>query len=245
MPDQAPQQDIDSALAVAHAQAALSQLSFHLTVQQTATAHVEALEGEIRKHLLHAHPAPVSSNLPICPIDLELIESEDVRALACGHVYHAECIGHWLDFSNTCPLDRSVVNPTEEIEDASSNDSGTEDASTNGGSVSTTRVPSNAPSRTSSISSAGSVTIDMGLVENLAFHHRLIAEHEMLVARAEVLVLEGSEIDLNIQWAEFLRTQIGELVDGAVAVECEILGPDEDLDVEGGDAEDEGEAVDV
>ena len=99
----------DSSSALENAQAALSQLTFHLTVQKTATEHAAALAEEVRKQLYHATPAPLPSHLPICPIDLEPIERGDARVLACGHVYHAECIEHWLDFSNTCPLDRSIV----------------------------------------------------------------------------------------------------------------------------------------
>ena len=236
----------DSSSALENAQAALSQLTFHLTVQKTATEHAAALAEEVRKQLYHATPAPLPSHLPICPIDLEPIERGDARVLACGHVYHAECIEHWLDFSNTCPLDRSIVE--EDMDVSSDNASATEDALTAIDGDSTANVPTNASSRTSSITSVGSGTVDMRLVETLAFHHRLIADHEVLVARAEELVFEGTEVDLNVRWAEFLQRQIEGLSVGAVAVEREILGPDGNAyghNAGNDDADDEAELLEV
>ncbi|KAL4117166.1 hypothetical protein PRNP1_001546 [Phytophthora ramorum] len=36
-------------------------------------------------------------------------EEEQVEALACGHVFHARCIGQWLLYRRMCPVDRRPV----------------------------------------------------------------------------------------------------------------------------------------
>ncbi|KAK5133529.1 hypothetical protein LTR08_007666 [Meristemomyces frigidus] len=237
MPPLDPEQDKLSALA--QAQAALSQLTFHLHVQTTAIKHATVLAEQVRQQLLHADPEPPPTDLPICPIDQQPISLGQTRALACGHVFHAECIEHWLKISNTCPLDRSVVTwPAE---------SATEDTALSADSGSTTArdFSLSRPSSISSVSSAASVTIDMTLIETLAFHHRLIAEHELLATRAAALVLEDTETDLNIRWAEFLQTRIAGLHAAAESVEYDILGPDEAGDDDDDDDESQEMPADV
>lgn len=51
-------------------------------------------------------PYPVRQTCAIC---FEPIDPAHARALPCGHVFHAECIGRWSQVSNTCPMDRMVV----------------------------------------------------------------------------------------------------------------------------------------
>lgn len=38
----------------------------------------------------------------ICQCDME--EGEDVHKLVCTHLFHEECIGHWLKDNSTCPI---------------------------------------------------------------------------------------------------------------------------------------------
>ncbi|KAK4541472.1 hypothetical protein LTR36_007918 [Oleoguttula mirabilis] len=208
------------------AMAALAQLDFHLNVQKTALAQATLLADQIRDKLQLDTEAE-GTDLPPCVIDLAPIGPEDAQALPCGHVYHAECIGHWLGHSNTCPVCRTIVYPANEQDEEDSSDDGPEDTA--------------AASRTSSITSVSSTItnfapVDMALIEQLAFHHRLITEMELLAARGEELAVEGMEAQLNLRWADFLRAQIGRLYEGAERVEDAVLGTEDEG--EGGGAVD-------
>lgn len=44
----------------------------------------------------------------ICHEDM----TTDVTRTACGHKFHAECIGTWFQNHTTCPMCRTVVAPT-------------------------------------------------------------------------------------------------------------------------------------
>lgn len=39
----------------------------------------------------------------------QLDDPENVRSLACGHVFHWDCLSTWLDYSPTCPVCRQRV----------------------------------------------------------------------------------------------------------------------------------------
>ena len=46
-----------------------------------------------------------------CSICLGPMRKKDnLRALKCGHVFHADCIESWLKKSNECPICRMNVN---------------------------------------------------------------------------------------------------------------------------------------
>ncbi|KAG1685506.1 hypothetical protein DVH05_008336 [Phytophthora capsici] len=51
-----------------------------------------------------------SDNRNICVICLDdNLDERDVRALPCGHVFHAHCIAQWLLYRRVCPVDRRPV----------------------------------------------------------------------------------------------------------------------------------------
>lgn len=58
-----------------------------------------------------------SSSMGECSICLQLLSSGSNRSKAiirmpqpCSHVYHLNCITHWLTIKNTCPLCRRIIN---------------------------------------------------------------------------------------------------------------------------------------
>ncbi len=58
------------------------------------------------------------NNQTDCPICLETLSQESNEAntsrqkteLICNHIFHADCIGRWLESHNTCPMCRRQVN---------------------------------------------------------------------------------------------------------------------------------------
>jgi len=42
-------------------------------------------------------------NNETCSVCCELLETDIVRILACGHYYHEKCIEQWFYIVNTCP----------------------------------------------------------------------------------------------------------------------------------------------
>jgi hypothetical protein len=57
---------------------------------------------------------------PICYDSLFTNESdtdvETVTELACGHLYHVNCINKWSDINNTCPICREIINTKKECD---------------------------------------------------------------------------------------------------------------------------------
>jgi hypothetical protein len=47
-----------------------------------------------------------------CPVCLEPHEAR-ASALRCGHAFHADCIGRWLERARTCPMCRADVTGAE------------------------------------------------------------------------------------------------------------------------------------
>ena len=52
--------------------------------------------------------AALTSDQPECCICQEAVRDSTARRLACGHVFHLECIKSWLNEKNTCPICRKV-----------------------------------------------------------------------------------------------------------------------------------------
>jgi hypothetical protein len=52
---------------------------------------------------------PATVTCSICLEDLNQSSSEPSRALACMHVFHANCVNPWLENHNTCPTCRAVA----------------------------------------------------------------------------------------------------------------------------------------
>ena len=50
-----------------------------------------------------------------CAICLEEETDPEMTKLACGHMFHSDCISDWLEFNTTCPLCR-LPNPHEAFE---------------------------------------------------------------------------------------------------------------------------------
>jgi len=47
-----------------------------------------------------------NNNTPVaeCAICLEIIFSDDIEGLLCGHIFHKKCIKSWRSRSNLCPI---------------------------------------------------------------------------------------------------------------------------------------------
>jgi len=213
--NQSPTPRLDQALL------ALANLNFYLNVQQTALNEANVLAAEIR-HLLHTDKP--DDDRTVCAIDKEAINPDEALALPCGHVFHSKCIGQWLEHSNTCPECRTPAYPENAesgADSAATDDDGSSSASTDDSTPST-------PSTAASVPEFDTSTVDPTLIEQLAFHHRLIAEIELLAARAGELVAEGTETELNMRWTAFLHEQITSLYEGAERLEDEILRPEEE-----------------
>jgi hypothetical protein len=57
-----------------------------------------------------ASPAPSANSSPVCAVCLADFEAGDaLRALACGHSFHADCVDPWLVEQQTCPLCKDDV----------------------------------------------------------------------------------------------------------------------------------------
>ncbi|KAD0410220.1 hypothetical protein E3N88_44305 [Mikania micrantha] len=67
------------------------------------------------EHRLFADdPDPVNSNCVVCLNCFK--DGEQVRKLACQHVFHKECFDGWLDYFNfKCPICRSPVVSDERV----------------------------------------------------------------------------------------------------------------------------------
>lgn len=52
-------------------------------------------------------PAEVDHSCAVCLANLET--GDRVLWLPCGHVFHAGCVLHWLQFACTCPLCKDDV----------------------------------------------------------------------------------------------------------------------------------------
>ena len=68
-----------------------------------------------------AHPASSVDVMSPCAVCLDRIEEgTDVISLSCHHVYHTQCIIHWLQHNSTCPICRTQQNPIEYEEEPTS-----------------------------------------------------------------------------------------------------------------------------
>lgn len=201
----------------------MAQLNFHLNVQKTALNEATSLATRIRR-LLQLDTAPEPDGRPVCSIDMDSISPDQAHALPCGHVFHNDCINLWLAHSNTCPLDRTIVYPEESEDDSNATQRGDDEDEIGNDNL--------ANERTEDPNIAESSAADRVLIDQLAFHHRLIAELELLIARAEELAAEGTEAELNLQWTDFLRAQIARLCEKATELEDEILGSDDEAAAE-------------
>ncbi|KAK0895943.1 E3 ubiquitin-protein ligase synoviolin [Friedmanniomyces endolithicus] len=163
-----------------------------------------------------------------CVIDLEDIAPVDAYALPCGHVFHTECIKHWLGQSYSCPtcrmdvhaFDRFWNEDTDELaywprgwsgSFVDSSDAGLETDSQAGmypgsniANASGSSSPTDpAPERRNSASAPVRLPVQL-----LAFHRHLISELETLRVRANLNVANGVEVLLNTRWADFVLTEI-------------------------------------
>lgn len=48
--------------------------------------------------------ADKNTSVAECPICLEMIFSNDIEGLLCGHIFHKKCIKAWRIRSNLCPI---------------------------------------------------------------------------------------------------------------------------------------------
>ncbi|KAK1818476.1 E3 ubiquitin-protein ligase synoviolin [Friedmanniomyces endolithicus] len=163
-----------------------------------------------------------------CVIDLEDIAPGEAYALPCGHVFHTECIKHWLGQSDSCPtcrmdvhaFDRFWNEDTDElaywprgwsgffvdISDAAS-ETGSQAGWSPGSNIANASGPSSPTDSASQRRDSASGTVRLP-VQLLAFHRHLISELETLRVRANLNVAMGVEILLNRRWADFVLTEI-------------------------------------
>ncbi|TKA53919.1 hypothetical protein B0A55_11971, partial [Friedmanniomyces simplex] len=169
-------------------------------------------------------PAPPSPAPKLrCVIDLEDIAPSEAYALPCSHVFHTECIEHWLEQSDSCPTCRMDIHTLDPFWDDETNDlaywpgrwSGSFVEGSDAGSDAASAESNNATTSGSS-SPTGPVSerrnSDLAPVrlpvQRLAFHYRLIAELELLRIRADRVVASGVESVLNARWGDFVLTEI-------------------------------------
>ena len=212
---------------------ALNDLDFRIQILQNSTAEANAIATQLRQLL---QSPSEQDNRPVCIIDMEPIDPEEAEALPCGHVFHSDCIPLWLAHSNTCPVDRLPVHqmqtePAELDGDGSSvHEAQNQTSDGLNSSRTTTENESDRSAGSASISTTtsrtSSSTINQSQIEQLAFHHRLIRELELLQIQGGERAAEGAETQLNLRWAAFLRTSIDGLRVKIEGLEDEILGPE-------------------
>ncbi|KAI6829884.1 hypothetical protein KC340_g8780 [Hortaea werneckii] len=224
------QHNIEQTLAI------LVDINFRAEVIQTATTQINKDIAKLRDSLSQS-PASKPDHRPMCPIDLEPIDTEEAEAMPCGHVFHTECIATWLGQSNTCPIDRSTVpsrnepayeeqqqqqqEPPYELpadplqvttpEALPPSDIADDSRSSPFSSTDQFDWAMTRPfSRNSLTSSPTSETRppQQSAIQQLAFHRQLITELERLSCRAQMSVNQRIEVDLNRAWIEFLRRRI-------------------------------------
>ena len=61
-------------------------------------------------------PADGEDQRGLMPEDPDAIQDSrgyDIRRLDCGHMFHLNCIGEWLQNNNVCPVCRAHINNDE------------------------------------------------------------------------------------------------------------------------------------
>jgi hypothetical protein len=131
-------------------------------------------------------------------------------ALACGHFFHEACIEQWLQHQAACPHDRYPVAPDSEGRDTNSDNT----AVTVGESF---------------IDESDGVAEEEAsqlFIDTLTMHLRLVAELEIIRARATDRIAAQMEVEIETQWAEFLQLQIHNHRRSVELLEDAILGPE-------------------
>ena len=68
------------------------------------------LHRSFSDHLIKLEPEAFSDvECPICLGPLKVEQGSVSSLRECGHKFHHECITHWLQMKNSCPLDRKPL----------------------------------------------------------------------------------------------------------------------------------------
>ncbi|XP_073148295.1 E3 ubiquitin-protein ligase RHA2A-like [Henckelia pumila] len=78
-------------------------------------ANLILLCNQLSKNRESSYPNGLDSDCVVCLNPLQ-VEGEDLRELACGHVFHKDCFAGWLDQLNfNCPVCREpLAQPPDE-----------------------------------------------------------------------------------------------------------------------------------
>ncbi|KAL2229020.1 UNVERIFIED_CONTAM: hypothetical protein Sindi_1881700 [Sesamum indicum] len=88
----------------------LFDLDLALTMPEDSTAEVSKRQpdAESTRHLVDEMPTVVVGCGGQCSVCMEGFGGVG-KQVHCGHVFHENCISHWLSIHNSCPLCRRKV----------------------------------------------------------------------------------------------------------------------------------------
>ncbi|KAK4432977.1 E3 ubiquitin-protein ligase RDUF1 [Sesamum alatum] len=94
----------------------LFDLDLALTMLDDSTVEVSKRQPDAEstaaaRHLVDAMPTVVVGCGGQCSVCMESFEigGGAGKQVSCGHVFHGNCISHWLSIHNSCPLCRREV----------------------------------------------------------------------------------------------------------------------------------------
>jgi len=80
-----------------------------MEVQSTTAAQRQACAALRQQAVMQYDPEALGEQQECCICSSEFNAMEEISRALCGHVFHSECLGRWLQRSLTCPLCRGQL----------------------------------------------------------------------------------------------------------------------------------------